>query len=662
MKLTIGMATFEDFDGVYFTVQSLRLHQNLTPEDEIIVVDNSPSTAQGMAVKNFCKSVGVRYIEMPGSSGTTQTRERVFQEATGDAVLCMDCHVLLAPGAITRLRDWYKDHPGTKDLYQGPMILDGLTWSYTHFDLRWREQMWGIWGTAWKCEHGYFTVHDNDGRAGYYQLEPGMTPVPDSWGLPDLAYPGSVQELTARGYKLAAGSLHDEPFEIPAQGLGLFTCRKDAWLGFNPHFRAFGGEEGYIHEKYRKAGHKTVCLPFLVWNHRFARPAGVKYTLTQEDKIRNYVLGFQELGRDIEEIRVHFQSQGMKPGAWESIVADPVNFKLDASKPATSPTGRPVLQPQPTSAITLNQVFDWVSQQPRDLNEHMAAIRDLASRCTVVAEMTKRRESSVALLSAKPSKMITYQEENDAILDTLIRMKPAETQWDLYVGTLNDIPLPSQKVDMLFIDTRHNFVRANKELALWKDYVDRYIVFHDTEANGMTGDDGQAGLYSAIRPLVEKGEWFIAKHYNNQYGLTVLSRNPEDRPEKPIWLWPPGYGAGTEMFEMLKEIGVTDKPNCTCKATAMQMDIWGVEGCRDPKNFQWILNQVNQNAANWSWTEYLAVAASNVLNPASWKLAWKIDPMNIHKSLIEAAIDQAEKKQQCDGSCSSGSCRKGCAA
>ena len=654
MKLTIGMAAFEDFDGVYFTIQSLRMHQDLKPSDEIIVVDNSPSTAQGLATKNYCQSIGVKYIPMPGSSGTTQTRERVFAEATGDAVLCMDCHVLLAPGAISKLREWYEGHPDTKDLYQGPMVLDSLKWAYTHFDLRWREQMWGIWGTAWKCEHGYFTVHDNNGKAGYYQLEANMTPVPESWGLPVLGYPGSIQKLEALGYKLAAYS--DEPFEIPAQGLGLFTCRKDAWLGFNPHFRAFGGEEGYIHEKFRKAGHKAICLPWLVWNHRFARPAGVKYTLTQEDKIRNYVLGFQELGRDVEEIREHFQSQGMKPGVWERIISDPINFKVSAG-PLTTVNGRQALQPQPTNAINLDQVFEWVSQQPRDLNEHMATLRSLASKCDVVAEMTKRRESTVALLASRPKKLISYQEENDAILDTLDRMKDPGTEFALVTGQLHDIPLPDGNVDLLFIDTRHNANRATKELAIWKDYVNRYIVFHDTESNGFTGDDGQAGLYSAIRPLIEQGEWFIALHSPNQYGLTVLSKNLEDKPKSTIWLWPPGYGPGTEMFEMLKEIGVADKPNCTCKATANQTDIWGVEGCRIETNFNWIFNQVNQNAANWSWSEKLAIAAQASLNPSNWSLAWTINPLDVYGSLIREAIRRAE----CGSKCKKEGCQGGCA-
>lgn len=659
MRLSIGMATFDDFDGVYFTIQSLRLHQQILPGDEIIVVDNNPSSASGLAVKNYCQGVGVKYIEMPGTTGTTQTRERVFREASGDAVLCMDCHVLLAPDSIARLRKWYDDHPDTLDLYQGPMVLDQLNWNYTHFDLRWRDQMWGIWGTAWKCEHGYFTVHEKDGKAGYYILNPDMSEVPESWGLPAMDYPGSVQRLQALGYELAAASVDSEPFEIPAQGLGLFTCRRDAWLGFNPHFRAFGGEEGYIHEKFRQHGRKTMCLPFLVWNHRFARPNGVKYTLTQEDKIRNYVLGHMELGKDLSEIEHHFRSQGMRPGVWERIVADPINFKVDTSLPMTSYSGRPVLQPQPTNAISLDQLFDWVAQQPRDLNEHMPLMRSLAEKCEVVAEMTKRRESTIALMAARPKRLISYQEENDAILDYAERVKSPETTWDLYVGDLNDIPVPNTDVDMLFIDTRHNAARASKELAIWKDRVKRYIVFHDTEMNGLAGDDGQAGLYAAIQPVITEGEWFLASHDPRQYGLTVLSRNPEDKPKYTIWLWPPGFGPGTEMFQMLKDMGVTDKPNCTCKGTADQMDRWGVEQCRIPENFQWILNQVNANAANWKWTEYLAIAASNVLNPSSWKFAWTIDPLNIHKSLIETAINLAEKKQ-CDGSCEAGVCKRGC--
>jgi hypothetical protein len=90
------------------------------------------------------------------------------------------------------------------------------------------------------------------------------------------------------------------------QGLGLFTCRKDAWLGFNPRFRGFGGEEFYIHEKFRNAGRTCWCLPWLRWLHRFGRPRGVSYPLSVEDRIWNYVVGWTELGLPLDSIFDHF--------------------------------------------------------------------------------------------------------------------------------------------------------------------------------------------------------------------------------------------------------------------------------------------------------------------------------------------------------------------
>jgi hypothetical protein len=87
---------------------------------------------------------------------------------------------------------------------------------------------------------------------------------------------------------------------------GLFACRRAAWPGFNRNFRGFGGEEGYIHEKFRQRGGRTLCLPFLRWLHRFGRPLGAPYSNRWEDRIRNYVIGFTELGLDTGEMEVHF--------------------------------------------------------------------------------------------------------------------------------------------------------------------------------------------------------------------------------------------------------------------------------------------------------------------------------------------------------------------
>src|ERR1700689_587179 len=89
---------------------------------------------------------------MPEPLGTSSSRNRVFTEASGEAVMCLDCHVLLAePFQIERLIRWYDTHPGTMDLYQAPMFYDGLYNHSTHFNNKWRAEMWGTWGMAWRC-------------------------------------------------------------------------------------------------------------------------------------------------------------------------------------------------------------------------------------------------------------------------------------------------------------------------------------------------------------------------------------------------------------------------------------------------------------------------------------------------------------------------------
>jgi hypothetical protein len=98
------------------------------------------------------------------------------------------------------------------------------------------------------------------------------------------------------------------PFEIPGNGCGLFTSRKDSWLRFNPHFRGFGGEEGYIHEKYRRHGKKVMCLPFLRWVHRFERPNGTTYPNNLKDRFTNYLIGFRELGIQVDDLYEHFRT------------------------------------------------------------------------------------------------------------------------------------------------------------------------------------------------------------------------------------------------------------------------------------------------------------------------------------------------------------------
>lgn len=261
-KLTIGMATYDDYDGIYFTIQSIRLyHPEILKDVEFIVIDNNPKGTHAPYIKDLIDNINepIQYLPYTNCKSTS-IKNKIFDLAETPYVLCVDCHILIVPGAIQRLIRFFEEEKDGGNLLQGPIVLNNLQNVYTHFDLsEWGSYMWGKW------------AKDDRGT-----------------------------ELTS------------EPFEIPAQGLGLFACRKNSWLRFNPHFRGFGGEEGYIHEKYRMKGKKTLCLPFLRWLHRFGRPNGIPYPNTLDDRFRNYLIGHMELGLDMSELIRQFPNQATK--------------------------------------------------------------------------------------------------------------------------------------------------------------------------------------------------------------------------------------------------------------------------------------------------------------------------------------------------------------
>ncbi len=96
-RLTIGMATYNDFNGVYFTVQSLRMHHSLD-DIEILVVDNKGDSDTEKFITQWVPNG--RYIKDTTVNGTSGPRNLVMKQASAPYVICLDCHVLLAAGAL----------------------------------------------------------------------------------------------------------------------------------------------------------------------------------------------------------------------------------------------------------------------------------------------------------------------------------------------------------------------------------------------------------------------------------------------------------------------------------------------------------------------------------------------------------------------------------
>jgi hypothetical protein len=401
-ELTIGMAVYDDYDGVYFTLEALALANDLT-NVEIIVVDNKPDSISSSAIKNLVEgsmrsgTAGTKYIPYGGFSSTAAPRHKIFEEASADYVACMDSHVLFRPFAFDKLRAYYKAKSGTRNLITGPLLYDDRVSISSHFADVWRSEMWGIWGQAWLTPDGRQVQIIEAGPKGYAcTLDMKHQRLVD---IPPVEWAGHTQKLESQGWR-RLGTHDDDEFEIPGQGLGFFTCAREAWMdfpipGFNPQFREFGAEEMYIHEKFRKRGDKAICLGFLQWMHRFTRPGGLKYRASLWHKVRNYVLGKRELGESYAHVEEHFVANNgkMNPLEWAALIENPDN---------ELPPRHIVEKAQGVMPLgTELEIYENVRHKPRDLDQHMPTLKDLAAQCRVVTEFVGNQRSPWRLASQK---------------------------------------------------------------------------------------------------------------------------------------------------------------------------------------------------------------------------------------------------------------------
>lgn len=233
-------------------------------DKEIVIVDNFGDDV----LAEFCNEKGgltIRYERATEIQGVSFAKNRAIEIARGEFVLCMDSHILLKPGAFDR-------DPTGDDFIQGPCISNGFEKIGREWFPMWRSNMWGAW----------------------------------NYVKPD--------------------SIDAEPYEIWATGAGFFATRRLSWLGFNPAFRGFGGESGYIQEKYRKAGRKVICYPNMQWLHFFCntgRP--VPFPTALNERIRNYIIGFMELNLDLTPIKNHFGRAAFERAALEATGICPIH-------------------------------------------------------------------------------------------------------------------------------------------------------------------------------------------------------------------------------------------------------------------------------------------------------------------------------------------------
>jgi len=721
-KITVGAAHCDDFCGLWATIQSVFLHNDWEqPSDvQIVIVDTSPVGSEhrklvqdflnkGGVDKVGCRTKNIKYVDMAGFAGTTLPRDVIFNYADGEFVVVMDCHVMLKPNTLLRLSTWFEKNPECKDLVHGPMLYDSLDIVSTHFTDQFRGGMWGTWGSAWSTPKGTIFMTSNeefndeykDGArkqfksVKYFDIMTLKEFEPSKGG--DVIFPcghvvtsklewaGHDRELVKFGCFELGKIDSEETFEIPGMGMGLFASRKDSWLGFAKECSGFGGEEMNIHTKYRQAGRKAVCLPFLKWNHRFGRAGGAPYPIPLSAKVRNYVLWAKELENPsfnygdgektlLERIWFHFVGGGLfSKENWDKLVADPVNYPINLSRPVKQ-SG-----PQPLDAL-----FADVARESKDLNVHCETVRNIASKVNNITAFVKRADWEVALASGFPKTLNVYQTQESKLIEethkAVDQQKAKDSRKiDNYITYHKDAEVDPMKVDigpteLLVIDRENSAEYLTNVLNKHASKVSKYIIIRGTQSFGEKAefDQTKPGLWPAMKNfLATNKEWFIAKHWQEYYGMTLLAREPEPRPEKEIEPWPRGYGPGTELKAILSSVGINSGANCSCNKRMAQMDEWQVEGCKE--HFDEIVGWINESAVAWGWskaaeqkvlestepvhkltmTEKLGIGWKSLMSGIVFHVNW-LDP---YPGLVTESIRRAEENEK--SRCKKNGCEPG---
>jgi len=249
MKLTVSMSTYDDYDGVFFTIQSLRMHHNLPANTEFIVIDNNPDGSHSKTLNGFLKAVPNCKVVGERERKSSFVKYDAFKHATGDVILGLDCHVLLQADFIDNLLQWWSHNTGNPSLLTGPLVYNDLVSLSSHMAEEWRGSDFGTWATN--------------------------------------------TEALKRG----------EPFQVPMQGMGCFSFWRTEAPHPNPGFRCFGAEEWYLAERTRRNGGKVICHPGMGWMHRFEWPPR-NFPMSLDDKIVNYYRGWLELYGTLEHQRI----------------------------------------------------------------------------------------------------------------------------------------------------------------------------------------------------------------------------------------------------------------------------------------------------------------------------------------------------------------------
>lgn len=212
--------------------------------------------------------------------------------------------------------------------------------------------------------------------------------------------------------------------------------------------------------------------------------------------------------------------------------------------------------------MSLEESYQAAIETETDIHEHVATLSRYAQKCRSVLELGTGQRATASwgflhgLVHGRlsgldgPRRMvgvdIAYVANSERVAAVA---KQHDVEYSFFTGSDLELPIREKYpdgFDLLFIDTWHCFGQLRRELAMYAPVAHRYIVMHDTEVDGVYGEDirlggdivanasrvgfpvreAAIGLLPAIREFLQMHpEWTVAEHLTNNNGLTILEKN-----------------------------------------------------------------------------------------------------------------------------------------
>jgi hypothetical protein len=173
-------------------------------------------------------------------------------------------------------------------------------------------------------------------------------------------------------------------------------------------------------------------------------------------------------------------------------------------------------------------LFNRCRSVESDIHQHLLRLAQLARECNHVTEFGVRSGMSTFSflhgLSNKSRPVLRSYDLGDPY--NIFALRPQlQVDWLFRHGSTLEVDV-IEETDLLFVDTLHTYGQVKGELERHGNQARKYIVFHDTVSFGLVGEDHrQPGINLAIQEFMrDNPHWVLFEHYENNNGLTILTR------------------------------------------------------------------------------------------------------------------------------------------